>query len=168
MFHLVMWLKPNFLLELKLSHMIREDNISLFGFTTSSLVKEPFTNCYVLPPLNKIAWLKENTVIFQTQFVLFFIPLSLGEAVLTAGCLINRHSSTVLFEQPLKLFSIRETILFALGPFGCTWFVLLPPHECSKLAPKPTICVPFLVMKLNKNIFVISILKSVIFVSPAM
>lgn len=63
MFHLLIWLKFNFLLELKLSSPALVENSPL-NFATSSLIKEPFPNYHVHTPLHKMVWQKENIVIF--------------------------------------------------------------------------------------------------------
>lgn len=79
------------------------------------------------------------------------------------------HPLICLAERPLKLFSIKyqTTVLYNIHPFGCTCFVHLSPHKCSKLSPKLTIF-SFLVMELNIKVFIVLIPKSIVFVSPAM
>lgn len=120
-------------------------NILPHVFSIFCLNKGPYLNYLVLALQNKMVLPNTNIVTCSTIFVLFFIRLKFPSNF--GGSSSHRHLSHqplsfiyFLWLLPFEVCFHQKHDYFALRPFGCTCFVLLSPHECSKLSPNAVIC----------------------------
>ncbi|GFZ21561.1 hypothetical protein Acr_29g0007230 [Actinidia rufa] len=87
----------------------------------------------------------------------------LGEAALTAAYTINRVPSPLLSNlTPYKRLYGTPPDYHSLRAFGCAYFVLLQPHERTKLEPRSRLCC-FLGYGLSIKAIVVGILCLVVF-----
>jgi len=93
-----------------------------------------------------MALLKKNIVIFlrlqDHSYYLHMFQVSFGEAILTTTHVVNRiltsHNSGL---SPFEKLYGHAPDYSALSVFGCTYFVLKPHVERTKLSAKSTLCV---------------------------
>jgi hypothetical protein len=70
------------------------------------------------------------------------LPHFLAEAISTATYLINiQHSSTLQDGISFERFYGKTPDYSSLRLFGCVCYVLLAPHECTKLTTHSVECV---------------------------
>lgn len=146
MSHLHAWLKHKFLLRVKnfqvrlwcwiYFHMFSQFSVSTRDHTSTILSSHSKTKWCYRTQTSSLA----RQYLFSSSFV-SSSPRILVEALLTATYLINRYPSSIFFGCfPFEVCFHQKHDYFALRPFGCTCFVLLSPHECSKLSPNAVIC----------------------------
>jgi len=103
------------------------------------------TSCTDTPEQNGIAERKHRHIVETTHSLLLsaFVPSKfLEEVVLTAVSLIDTiPSSHSLGLSPFEKFYGYVYDYSSFRVFGCTYFVLHPHIECSKISPRSTICV---------------------------
>lgn len=100
-FDLLKWLKPNFVLELKISDLTLEVNISLLNFATSS-------HQGTIPKLS-YAYLTNRTVLLNTNIIVCLFGVKLFLPLLTSSTVSNLV--LCLATHPLKFFHKKQTFL---------------------------------------------------------
>jgi hypothetical protein len=96
--------------------------------------------------LSKMVMLNENTCTSWRMLGLCSFPLlslnTFGEKLLLPlfTPLIGSRPPTTLNRSPYELLYYSPPDYQSLHIFGCVCFVLLPPHECTKLEPHSRIC----------------------------
>ncbi|KAI3412713.1 uncharacterized protein J3R85_017059 [Psidium guajava] len=104
----------------------------------------PQLSCSGVPAQNGVAERKHRHILDTTRALLLAtsVPTEFwAEALLTAVHLINRLPSFVLNQDtPFYRLHSRSPTYTHVRVFGCTCFVILPPHERTKLTARSIQC----------------------------
>ena len=139
---LLPWFSPNLIKKIKVFRSDSEGEYlsSVFRSLLTNDGTLPQLSCPGVPAQNGIAERKHRHILDTTCALLLAtsVPTEFwAEVLLTAVHLINRLPSSVLNQDtPFYRLHSRSPTYTHLRVFGCTCFVILPPHERTKLTAR--------------------------------